>query len=79
MMTRGRRESDPDKDDERERERNLLIAFFRSAKTTRYARRSALQNWIFENLKSLLSVFLNLAMKPMDAAPLFLSLTLDAQ
>ena len=66
MMTRGRRESDPDDDDERERERNLLISFF-SAKTTRYARRSALQNWIFENPKSLLSVFLNLAMKPMDA------------
>ena len=51
----------------RERERNLLISFF-SAKTTRYyERRSALQNWIFENPKSLLSVFLNLAMKPMDA------------
>ena len=67
MMTRGRRESDPDDDDERERERNLLICFF-SAKTTRYyERRSALQNWIFENPKSLLSVFLNLAMKPMDA------------
>ena len=71
MMTRGRRESDPDKDDERKRERNLLIAFFRSAKTTRYARRSALQNWIFENPKSLLSVFLNLAMKPMDALVCF--------
>ena len=52
MMTRSRRESDPDDEDdererERERERNLLISFFRSAKTTRYERRSSLQNWIF--------------------------------
>ena len=78
MMTRGRRESDPDKDDERERKKsfNSLLSFCKDAAVCEEERTPKLD--FLESEKSLERFF-----KSRDEtdgrAPVFLSHTLDAQ